>query len=74
MRRCVLRHSNRVQLFATPWTITLQDPLSMGFFQQECCSGLPISPPRDLPDPRTELAFPAQVGRFFITGPPGKPL
>ena len=32
---------NRVQLFATPWTVAHQAPLSMGFSRQEYWSGLP---------------------------------
>ena len=32
---------SRVQLFATPWTIAHQAPLSMGFSRQEYWSGLP---------------------------------
>ena len=28
---CVLSQFSRVQLFVTPWTVALQDPLSMGF-------------------------------------------
>ena len=31
-----------VQLFATPWTVAYQAPLSMGFSRQECWSGLPF--------------------------------
>ena len=38
---------------ATPWTIAHQGPLSMGFSRQEYWSGLPCTPPRDLPDPRS---------------------
>ena len=30
---------NHVQLFATPWTVALQDPLSMEFSRQEYWSG-----------------------------------
>ena len=37
---------------ATPWTVAHQVPLFMGFPRQECWSGLPFSPPRDLPHPR----------------------
>ena len=33
-----------VQLFAVPWTITCQAPLSMKFSKQEDCSGLPFPP------------------------------
>ena len=38
-------------LFVTPWTATLQVPLSTGFSRQEYWSGLPFPPPGDLPDP-----------------------
>ena len=41
---------SRVRLFATPWTVAHQAPLSMGFFRQEYCSGLPFPSPEDLPD------------------------
>ena len=57
------------------WTVALQAPLSMGFSRQEYWSGLPCSPPGDLPDPRMESVFlisPALAGRFFTTGPPRK--
>ena len=45
---------SHVQLFETPWTVTRQAPLSMGFSRQESWSGLPLSLPRDLPDPGIE--------------------
>ena len=34
---------------ATPWTVALQAPLSMGFSRQEYWSGFPFPPPGDLP-------------------------
>ena len=40
-----------VQLFATPWTVTYQALLSMGFSKQEYWSGLLLPSPGDLPDP-----------------------
>ena len=40
----------------TPWTVTHQAPLSMGFSRQECWSGLPCPPPGDLPNPGIEPA------------------
>ena len=55
----MLSHFSRVQLFATPWTVALQDPLSMGFSRQEYWSGLQCLPPGDLPDPGTESVTPA---------------
>ena len=33
----------------TPWTVTRQTPLSMGFSRQEHWSGLPFPSPGDLP-------------------------
>ena len=60
-----------VQLIATPRTIALQGPLSMGFSKQENWSGLPFPPPpRYLPNPGIS---PALAGRFFTAEPPGKP-
>ena len=44
---------SRVLLFATPWTVAYQAPLSMGFSRQEYC-GLPFPSPGDLPDPGIE--------------------
>ena len=35
MCACVLSHFSCVQLFATPWTVAHQAPLSMGFSRQE---------------------------------------
>ena len=36
--------------FATPWTVAFHGiPLFMEFSRRECWSGLPFSPPRDLP-------------------------
>ena len=42
-------------LFATPWTVAHQAPLSMKFFRQEYWSGLSFSSPGDLLDPGIEL-------------------
>ena len=58
--------------FVTPWTIALQDPLSMGFPRQEYWSGLPFPSPEDLLDPGIELMSPALAGGFFITMTSGK--
>ena len=35
----------------TPWTVTYQAPLSIGFLRQKYYSRLPFHSPRDLPDP-----------------------
>jgi len=56
--------------FGTPWTITHQAPLSMGFPSQEYWSGLPFPSPGDLPDPGIE-SISALAGGFFTTEPLG---
>ena len=66
----LLRH---VRLFATPWTVAHQAPLSMGLSRQENWSGSPFPSPQDLPDPRTEPKSPVMAGRFFTTELLGKP-
>ena len=43
-----------VQLFAIPWTVAYQAPLSMEFSRQEYWSALPLPSPGDLPDPGIE--------------------
>ena len=48
-----------VRLFATPWTVAHQAPLSMGFSRQEYWNGLPFLSPGDLPDPGIEPESPA---------------
>ena len=65
----VLSHFSRVWLFATPWTVACQAPLSTGFSRQEYWSGLPCSPPGDLPDPGIEPTslMSALAGEFFTT-------
>ena len=64
---------NCVQLSATPWTVAHQSPLSVGFPRPEYWSGLPFSPPGDLPDPGIKSESPALAGEFFTTEPPEKP-
>ena len=56
---CVLSCFSRVRLYATPWTVTLQAPLSMAFSRQEYWSGLPCPLPGDLPHLGIEPVSPA---------------
>ena len=42
--------------FVTPWTVTHQAPLSVGFPKQENWSGLPFPSAGELPDPGIEPA------------------
>ena len=70
MHAYLLSRFSRVQLFATPWTVAQQAPLSMVFSRQEYWSGSLCPPPGNLPNPRTEtvsLKSPALAGGFFIT-------
>ena len=70
MHPCVLSRFSHVCLFETPWAVAHQAPLFMGFSRQEYWSGLPFSPPQDLPDPGIKpesLTSPALAGRFFTT-------
>ena len=63
-----------VRLFATPWTVAHQAPLSMGFSRQDYWSGLPFSPLGDLPDPGIKSGSPALQGdSSLLSKPPGKP-
>ena len=50
-----MKSLSHVQLFATPWTVAYQAPLSMGFSRQEYWSGLPFPSPGDLPNPGIKL-------------------
>ena len=65
-----------VWLYTTPWTVTHQIPLSMGFFQQEHWCGLSFPPPGDLLDPGISHVsrISCIAGRFFTAEPPGSPL
>ena len=72
---CMLSHFSRVQLFAILCTVACQASLSMGFSRQEYWSGLPCSPPGDLPNPRIDPVSPEsptlQVNSLS-TEPPGE--
>ena len=56
---CVLSCFSHVQFFATPWTVILQAPLSMGFSRQEYWSGLSFQTPGHLPHPGIKPMSPA---------------
>ena len=55
----MLSHFSHVQLFATPWTIASQAPLSMELFRQEYWTGWPCPSPGDLPNSGIKPASPA---------------
>ena len=64
---CVLTH---VWLFAAPWTLAHQAPLSMEFSRKEYWNGLPLPTSGDLPNPGIKPKSPMSIplaGRFFTT-------
>ena len=62
---------SRARLFATPWTVARQAPLSTGFSRQEYWSGLPFPSTGDLPNPGIEPMSPAWQARALSSEPPG---
>ena len=70
---CMLSCFSYVPLFVTPWIVAHQDPLSMGFSKQEYWSGLPCSPPGDLPNPGIKPMSPVLASGVFTTVTSGKP-
>ena len=65
---------SHVQLFATPWMVPCQAPLSMGFSRQEFWSGLPCPSLGDLPNPGIEPRSPALQVDSLPSKSPGKPM
>ena len=69
----IVKSLSHVWLFETPWTVSYQAPLSMGFSRQEYWSGLPFPSPGDLSNPRIEPGSPALQADALTSEPPGKP-
>ena len=61
----MLSHFRHVQLFATPWTVACQPPLSMRFSRQEYWNGLPC-PPSSWPRDQTRLSYVSCIGRQVL--------
>ena len=53
---------------ATPRSVALKTPLSMGFLRQEYWSGLPFPPPGYLPNLGVKPMSPGLAGRLFSHG------
>ena len=64
---------SHVRLFATPWTIACQSPLSMRFPRQEYWSGLSFPSPGNLPNPWIKLESSALQGDSLLSETLGKP-
>ena len=64
-----------VRLFAAPWTVALQVPLSLGYSRQEYLSGLPYPTPRYLPNPGigpASFMSPGLANMFFTISATGE--
>ena len=70
---CMLSGFSHVQVFATPWTVAHQTPLSMGLPREGYWLGMPFLLSGALPDPGIEPTSPALAGGFFTTEPLRKP-
>ena len=78
---CVIESANvikvkllsHVQLFASPWIVVCQAPLSMGFSRQEHWSGLLFPSPGNLPDPGIEPGSLSLQAYSLPSEPPEKP-
>ena len=65
---------SQVQLFAIPWTVVPQAPLSMRFPRQEYWSGLPVPSPEGLPDPGIKLTSLTLQADSLLLSHQGNPL
>ena len=72
MKWSEVKSLSRVQLFATPWTVAYQAPLSVGFSRQEYWSGLPFPSLGDLSDPGIEPGSPTLQADALPSEPLGK--
>ena len=70
MHVCAL---SRVGLFATPWTVAHQAPMSMEFSRQEYWRGLPFPSPGELSNPGTESGSLTLRADSLPPEPPGIP-
>ena len=64
---------SRVRLFATPWTVAYQAPLSMEFSRQEYWSVLSFPSPGDLPHTGIKPGSPTLQADALPPEPAGKP-
>ena len=62
-----------VWLFATPWNVACQAPLSMELFWQEYWGWLPCPPSGDLPNPGIKPRSSTLQANSLLFEPPGKP-
>ena len=69
-RKVKVKSLTSVRLFATPWTVAHQAPLSMRFSRRESWSRVPFPFPGDLPDPGIEPGSPTLQADALTSAPP----
>ena len=62
---CCAQLLSRVWLFATPWTVALQAPVSMGIFQSRIVEWVAMPSSRGSSQPRDRTQVSCIAGRFF---------
>ena len=67
-----MKSLSHVQLFATPWTVSLPGFSVHGILQARILAWVTISFSRDLPDPGIEPGSPALEADALTSEPPGK--
>ena len=72
-RKVKVKSLSPVRLFAIPWTVAHQAPLSMGFSREEYWSVLPFPSPGIFLTPEIEPGSPALQADSLLSEPPGKP-
>ena len=68
----LVKSLSRVRLFATPWTVAYQAPLSMEFSRQEYWSGLPFPSPGIFPTQGSNPGLLHCRQTLLPSEPPGK--
>ena len=72
IKKFKVKSLSRIRLFATPWTVARQAPLSMEFSKLEYWSGLQLPSPRDRPDAGIEPRSYGLQADSLLFEPPGK--
>ena len=64
---CMLSRFSRVQLFATPWTVACQAPLSMRILQARILEWVAIPSSRESSQLRDKTQVSCITGKFFTS-------
>ena len=70
---CCAQSLSRIRLFAIPWTVARQAPLSMEIQQARILEWVAMPSSRGFPDPGMEPRSPTLQADCLLSEPPGKP-